>query len=329
MFRYLSENFQLLSIIDVTPFHVMSVTKFEHFLTVLCSAKIKIRGTFKYHYHIRIYENIRPFNLLFAINLKKLDRPNMMVWNEKAMSLFFLSHDDHGVWQIKWTDHLVREFPCPLKVRTYSLSFTNDGNVLIFGLFDKLIYVCNTNGALIRTVSSVHDIHYKLYAPISEYWSFRFLHYDPRVLDRYGSEVFLHLKDWNDLNAESSLDVNSTNEFNIASSDIERFSFFFMGRSPGKCEDFDLFKLTIERTSKSPKHLAEGYSASDEGLLSEFLSNSEGRFSYSSGKGCNVPSYMWVDASYHYDSENYQLIVGLSSDFMKDKVYMYIVQCVP
>lgn len=131
-----------------------------------------------------------------------------------------------------------------------------------------------------------------------------------------------------------------------------------MRRKPGKDEDFNVFNLTIERRSYTKKYLAAEYSASEEWLFGEFLSNKGENFlrfkcnNDSDEKWCFVPlssddscaaldrKYYGVVTDdpvlskwrifYYYDSDKQQLIAAFSNYYSCDQddqqVYILILQ---
>lgn len=95
------------------------------------------------------------------------------------------------------------------------------------------------------------------------------------------------------LNLESILDENRTDESDIASTKIKRFSLFIISQAPENCNDFHLFNLTIERRIKIKKNLTTEYCASDENLIDVFLTNNGYRVLYwfsSNATRCFDPS---------------------------------------
>lgn len=299
-----------------------------------------------YFSHVRVYENRHPFNLLFVINIGEIrGRPQDVAWNKKTKSFFIRGYSTE-IWEIKWEDHLLRKFPCSSEAILRFMSFSDDGNVLIIGQEDNLLHVCHMNGTLIRRISFAKFDEYRIHTTFGQF-IYYFAYYDSLWNDRNGTNVIdLRLSEMTDFNVESILDVNRTNECKATSKNTKRFSLFLIRRIPGK-DDFDLFNITIELRSSTTKYLTAEYSASDDRLLGEFLSNKGEEYLFfkcnedSVEKWCFAPlasdnpraasrrEYNGLGPDdpilsrwlilYYYDSDKHQLIAGLSNPYSDDQ----------
>lgn len=307
-----TERFRVVSFIDTDPFEVISLTKSDQFVIVLCGfQEMNEYGSFSLISHIRVYEDNYPFDLIFTMNTDEVEGPMDIAWSTKSRSLFIRSQY-HGLWEIKWEDHSAKKFPCPSTEYVYAvyMSFSKDGFVQILDLNDDHLYICHINGVLIRKMPFVKYGRYTLLAPFGRY-VFQSLYYDLSLTDRVrGTGVQLWMSDFNDFSPETRniiAEENGTNEGINMSANRQRFSFYIVNHFPVKYNALGISKISFERKHNASNYLAE-YSASDERVVVEILSEVENHFRYE-----YASSSFYADISYYYDRDERQLVASWKS----------------